>query len=73
MTLTQKHSRLLQLKQNNNIVFEILISKSGKRFNSFKNGLGICTEKKSLSECVIDTFDKIDFINNDFKTRLISI
>ena len=73
MKLTEKHSRLLQLKQDNKIVFEILISRSGKRFNSFKNGLGICNESKSLSECIINTFEKIDFMNNDFKTRLVTL
>ena len=71
MELIKKHSRLLQIKEGNKIIFEILISKSGNRFNSFQYGLGLCNERKSLSECIIDTFEKIDFLNNELNIEII--
>jgi hypothetical protein len=73
MKLIKKHSRLLQLKEGNRIIFEILISRSGNRFNSFKNGLGIVSESKSIDECIDQTFSKINMINEDFKKRLITL
>jgi len=71
MKLTENKNGVLQLKEGRKIIFEISTRKG--KFSSFRNGLGICTGKNSLSECIIDTFDKIDYLNNDFKTRLISL
>lgn len=73
MKLIQKHSRLLQLKKGNKIIFEILISRNGKKFNSFQRGLGIVSECKSLDECIEKTFERIDMMNEDFKKRIITI
>ena len=73
MKLVKIHKRLVQLKEGNRIVFEILISRSGKRFNSFKNGLGIVSECKSINECIEQTFNRMNMINEDFKKRLISL
>jgi len=73
MKLIKKHKRLIQLKEGNKIIFEILISRSGKRFNSFKNGLGIVHECISLEDCIDKTFDRMNMINIQFKKRLITI
>ena len=73
MKLIKKHERLLQLKEGRKIIFEILISKCGKKFHSFQRGLGIVSDSKSIDECINKTSEKINFINEDFKKRLISL
>ena len=71
MKLTENKHGVLQLKEGRKIIFEIS-NRKGK-FNSFKNGLGICTGRTSLSQCVIDTFESINYMNEDFKNRLITL
>ena len=73
MKLIEKHSRKLQLKKGNKIIFEILISKSGKRFHSFQRGLGIVSECKSVDECIEKTFERFEMMNKDFQSRMITI
>lgn len=75
MKLVKKHKRLLQLKEGNRIVFEILISngRHGKTYGSFKNGLGIFCDAKSISECIEETFKRQGIMDVEFKKRLITI
>ena len=73
MKLIQKHSRLLQIKEGNKIIFEILLSRKKDKFNSFKHGLGICSDCQSLSECIENTFNKIEYMNKELAKRLVVI
>lgn len=73
MKLVKKHKRLLQLKKGNSIIFEILISRCGKRFNSFKNGLGIVADSKTLNNCIEQTFIRQNIMDIEFNKRLITI
>ena len=47
---------------------EILISngRHGKTYGSFKNGLGIVCDAKSISECIEET---VDFVINKLKPK----
>ena len=73
METIKKHSRLLQIKSGNKIIFEIKISKSRKNYHSFKNGLGIVSYCESLEECVNKTFIQMNILNEELKRRIITI
>lgn len=71
MKLIENRNGILQLKQGSKIIFKVIYRKG--KYNSLRSGLGICTGCLSLSECVSKTLDKIDYMNNDFKKRLVSL
>jgi hypothetical protein len=73
MKLIQKNKRLYQLKKGNKIMFNILSSKCGTRFNSFQNNLGIVVDSKSIDDCVKETFSRINIMNVEFEKRLIKL
>ena len=73
VNLVKKHKRLLQVKKGNKIMFEILISRCGKRFNSFKNGLGIVCDSKNINQCIEETFKRQSIMDSEFIKRLITI
>lgn len=64
--------RITKVKEGRKTIFEILAGKDGK-FHSFSHGLGICSYRNSIQECITDTIAKIDFINEDSKKRFITI
>jgi hypothetical protein len=78
LKIITKNERLTEVKKGNKIIFSILKSRPKKdgliTFNSFdKTMLGIVSDRKSFDECLNDTFNKLNIMNEDFKTRLISI
>ena len=78
LKIITKNERLTEVKKGNKIIFSILKSRPRKdgliTFNSFdKTMLGIVSDRKSFDECLNDTFTKLNIMNEDFRTRLISI
>ncbi len=73
MKLVKKSERITQVKEGNKILFEILANRKATRFSSFKSGLGIAIECKSIEECIEKTSEKLNFINEDFLNRLVTI
>ena len=65
--------RLTKIKQGRKVIFEVMQSRNGKKFNSFKSGLGLVLDSLSLEDCIEESFNRIGMINEDFKNRLISI
>jgi len=65
--------RLTKIKQGRKVIFEVMQSRNGKKFHSFKSGLGLVLDSLSLEDCIEESFNRIGIINEDFKNRLISI
>ena len=65
--------RLTKVKQGRKVIFEVMQSRNGKTFNSFRSGLGLVLDCESLEDCIEESFNRIGMINEDFKNRLISI
>ena len=65
--------RLTKIKQGRKVIFEVMQSRNGEKFHSFKSGLGLVLDSLSLEDCIEESFNRIGMINEDFKNRLISI
>lgn len=73
MKIIQKHKRLYQVKEGRKILFEILVSKDGKRFHSFKDDLGIVSDRNNIEECINDTFKEQKIRLEGLKKRWIQL
>ena len=73
MKLVKTSERITQVKEGNKVLFEVIANRKCTRFNGFKSGLGIVLECKTIEECVDRTMSKLNFINEDFKNRLVSL
>ena len=68
--LIKKNDRLTQLKKGRKVVFEILQSRKSE-FTSFQHGLAIVTDCETLEQCLQATEKRLQFLNAEFKNRLV--
>ncbi len=73
MKIVKATERITQVKEGNKILFEVIANRKLTRFNGVKSGLAVVLECKSIEECIEKTMNKLNFINEDFKQRLISL
>ena len=73
MKLVKTSERITQVKEGNKVLFEVIANRKCTRFNGVKSGLGIVLECKTIEECIDKTMSKLNFINEDFKNRLVSL
>lgn len=73
MKLVKTSERITQVKEGNKVLFEVVANRKCTRFNGVKSGLYIVLECKTIEECIDKTMSKLNFINEDFKNRLVSL
>ena len=73
MKLVKTSERITQVKEGNKVLFEVIANRKCTRFNGVKSGLCIVLECKTIEECIDKTMSKLNFINEDFKNRLVSL
>ena len=73
MIKVKTEGRFTKVTEGRKVIFEIMQSRKGNKFHSFRSGLGLVTDSLSLEDCLEQTFKTIGVINKDFKNRLISI
>ena len=70
MKQIQKTDRLTQVKVGRKVFMEVLKMKNGK-FMSFQHGLGIVSDCESIEICIERSIERVNFMNEGLKKRLI--